>query len=106
MDLKTNLSLIMKKKGLSLTKLAKLSAVPLSTLHSWTTGKKTLNLEQLKRVALVLECPLHELAFGCPDPFDGGADESLKELFAGDVRVVIHKILRKRRSVTKGGGAK
>lgn len=102
MELRTNLTLLLKKRRMSLTSLSKASKVPLSTLHSWTTGKTTLNLEQLKRVSLVLEVPTHELIYGCPDPFDSSTDEVLKEVFAGDVRVTIHKILRKRKSAIGG----
>lgn len=109
MELRTNLPLLLKKKKLSLTQLAKSARVPLSTLHSWTTGKTTLNLEQLKRVSLALEVPTHELIYGCPDPFDSATDEVLKEIFAGDVRVTVHKILRKRKNVIgskPNGGSK
>lgn len=95
MQLNTMLEILLRKKNLSLTKLAKQSGIPVSTLHSWTTGKKTLNLEQLKKVSLTLEIPIHDLVWGCPDPFDSNCDEVLKELFSGDVRVTIHKVLRK-----------
>ncbi len=104
MELKTILPMLLKKKKLSLSQLAKLSSVPVSTLHGWVTGRTTLNMDQLKKVQLVLEVPLHELLWACPDPFDCVADEVLKEIFSGDVRVTVHKILRKRRSAigTKG----
>lgn len=97
MQLNTMLDHLLKKRNLSLTKLAKQSGIPTSTLHSWTTGKKTLNLEQLKKVSLTLEIPIHDLVWGCPDPFESTNDEVLKEIFSGDVRVTIHKVLRRER---------
>jgi transcriptional regulator with XRE-family HTH domain len=94
MQLNTMLQILLKKKNMSLTGLAKQSGMPVSTLHSWTTGKKTLNLEQLKKVSLTLEVPIHDLVFGCPDPFESKDGEILQQVFSGDVRVTVHKILR------------
>jgi len=98
MELKTILPALLKKRKLSLTQLAREAKVPVSTLHGWTTGKTTLNLEQLKKVALVLETPIHDLVWACPDPFDPTPEEGLKEIFSGDVRVTVHKIIRKQKA--------
>ena len=81
-----------KEKNLSLSKLSRMADVPKPTLHGWMTGRKAMDLTQLKRVASALKISLHELAFGEPDPFEGTQDEILKEIFSGDVRVTLHRI--------------
>lgn len=95
MDLEKTLQHFCDRKGWTLTKLARASGVPKATLHGWTTGRSSLNIDQLKLVASTLEVSLHELAYGVPDPYEAPAHEILKELFTGDVRVSIHRIERK-----------
>lgn len=97
MELKTMLVQLCKRRGWTIARLARESGVPKPTIHGWTTGRSALNLDQLKKVALALEVSLHELAFGCPDPYEGVSEECLKELFSGDVRISIHRIERKPR---------
>lgn len=82
----------MKAKGLTLTKLAERSGVPKPTLHGWTTGRRALDPECLRKVAGALETSVHELLFGIPDPYHRASHEILQELFRGDVRVTIHRI--------------
>ena len=94
MKLGSNLSKVSKKAGLTITQLAKLSGVPVQTLHGWTAGKAVANLQQLRQVATALEVSLYELAFGEPDPFEKPGEEILKEIFSGDVRVTLHRIER------------
>lgn len=88
------LTRLMKERALTLAKLSRLSGVPKTSIHGWMTGRKAMDLDQLKRVASVLEVSLHELAYGEEDPFAMRKGEILKELFSGDVRVTIHKIER------------
>ena len=83
-----------KENGLTIAELARRSGVPKATLHSWTTGASP-NMQQLKKVSSALSVSLHSLAFGEPDPHEYGA-EKLQELFEGDIRVTVHKILRSR----------
>jgi len=84
-------------KGWTIARLARESGVPKPTLHGWTTGRSALNLNQLRKVASALQVPLHELAFGEPDPYEKPGEEILKELFSGDVRISIHRIERRTR---------
>ncbi len=60
-------------------------------------GRRSVDLSQLRKVALVLKVSFHELAFGEPDPLEFDSGVLLKELFTGDVRVTLHRIERKRR---------
>lgn len=96
MKLGTNILKICKEKSWSLTKLAKESGAPLQTIHGWTSGRKAVQLEQLKKVAGVLQVPVHNLAFGEPDPNEYPAEEILKEIFSGDVRVTLHRIEKRK----------
>jgi transcriptional regulator with XRE-family HTH domain len=97
MKLGTNLTNICKKQGRTIAQLARDAGLPIQTLHGWTTGRSSVKLDQLKRVANVLKISLHELAFGEPDPHEPAGEEILKEIFAGDVRVTLHRIERKRK---------
>lgn len=99
MKLGMKLSKICKERNLSLSRLAKDAGVPLATMHAWTTGRKSVNPDQLRKVASVLKISMHELIFDEPDPYESLSGEMLKEIFSGDVRVTIHKIERRR---TKG----
>lgn len=82
----------MQEKQLNFVELAKRSGVSKSTIHGWTTGRRVRNLAELRRVAEILEISIHQLIFGEADPYEKKSQEILKELFAGDVRVTIHKI--------------
>lgn len=95
MKLAMNILSLCEKRSWTLSKLSKLSGVPIQTLHGWTTGKKVQNIDQLKSISKTLEISLHELIYGEPDPYQKIGDEILKELFTGDVRVTIHRIYRK-----------
>ena len=98
MKLDTTLLKLCKQRGWSLAKLARQSGVPAQTLHGWTTGRTAINMEHLQKVARTLEVPIHQLAFGEPDPFESNTEEILKEIFTGDVRVTLHRIEKRRRS--------
>lgn len=94
MKLAKNLKDLCIKQGLSFSELARQASVPVQTLHAWTIGRRSVNPEQLRRVAQVLRVSFHELLFGTPDPYEVGHEELLKELFSGDLRVTIHKVER------------
>ena len=93
----TNLTRLAKSKGLTIAQLARKAGLPSSTVHGWTAGRTAVRLDQLAKVAAVLEMPLYELAFGEPDPFESPAEDILREIFCGDVRVTLHKIEKRKR---------
>ncbi|MBX3022007.1 MAG: helix-turn-helix transcriptional regulator [Bdellovibrionales bacterium] len=97
MKLGANLSAVCKQKGISLAELARRAGVPKQTLHNWTLGRRSVNVEQLQKVARVLEVSVHFLLYGEQDPFESLGEEVLRELFSGDVRVTVHRIDRRRR---------
>lgn len=69
MNLAKNILQQCRVKGLTISKLARLSNVKQSTLHGWTTGRMVKNLKDLKSVCMILEIGLHEIIFGEADPF-------------------------------------
>ncbi len=97
MKLGLTLTQICKKKGWSLARLSRASGVPIQTLHGWTTGRKAVQLDQLKKVAAALTISMHQLAFGEPDPHEAIGEEILREIFTGDVRVTLHRIERRKK---------
>lgn len=94
MELAKNILNNCKKRNLSLMALSRLSGVKQPTLHGWITGRSVRNLNDLKKVCTVLEIGLHQILFGSDDPFQHG-NEFLKEIFQGDMRVTIHKLIKK-----------
>lgn len=98
MKLGSKLNQICKAQGVSLSRVAKEAGVPMQTVHAWTTGRKSINPDQIRKVAMVLKVSIHQLMFDEPDPFESPGEEILREIFSGDVRVTLHKIDRTRRS--------
>ncbi len=96
MNLATNLKKFCKAKKLSITELARQTGVRQNTIHGWANGRRVLNLDDLKKVADVLEVSIHMLVYGSPDPHEAPSQEILKEIFSGDIRVTLHKIEKKR----------
>lgn len=96
MKLGIKLNQLCKEKGLSLSQLAKDAGVPVQTVHAWTTGRKSINPVQLKKIASVLKVSIHHLLFDEPDPYEN-QKELLEEIFSGDVRVTLHRINKKRK---------
>lgn len=82
----------MKKKGLNYSQLGEKSQVARSTIHNWASGRMVKDISDLKKVATVLELPLHDLLFGEPDPFASNPLPTLSEVFSGEVRLIIEKI--------------
>lgn len=95
MSISKNLKKRMDQKGWTLARLSKETGVNKSTLHAWTVGRGTINLDYLKKVASALEISVHQLAYGEPDPHEAIGQTVLKEIFSGDVRVTLHRIERK-----------
>lgn len=69
----------------------------MQTVHAWTTGRKSIHPDQLRKVASVLKVSMHQLMFDEPDPHETIGEEILKEIFSGDVRVTLDRIERKKR---------
>jgi transcriptional regulator with XRE-family HTH domain len=96
MELAKNLLTLLNDRGLSLSELARSCSIPKSTLHGWTTGSSVHDLNDLKKICKVLEVSFHRLVFGYSDPFEYG-NETMEEIFRGDIRVSIHKVIKSKR---------
>ena len=96
MKLGNNLSQLCKERGITLAHLSKMSGVPKSTIHSWTTNPASVNLSHLQKIARALGVSVHFLAYGENDPNEAPSENILKEIFSGDVRVTLHRIERRR----------
>ena len=92
MKLAETLQSLLKQRRWTLAQLSRLSGVPTQTLHGWTTGRRSVDLNQVQKVARAFEVSIHHLTFGEPDPYDSPTEEILKEIFSGDVRVTLHRI--------------
>ncbi len=95
MSFNQNLQHHLKRKGWTLSRLAKETGINKSTLHAWTVGRGNINLDYLKKVAFALEVSVYQLAYGESDPHEAKSEEVLREIFNGDVRVTLHRIERK-----------
>jgi len=73
MNLKHQLALYIELRQTTLSKLARASGVPKTTIHSWITNGKVGKMEQIKAVADALEVSLDHLVFG-----SGQDEESAK----------------------------
>ncbi len=97
MKLSSTLNSLCKKRRITLSELARRAGVPKQTLHNWTLGRRSVNPDQLKKVAQALEVSVHYLLYGDQDPFETPNEEILKEIFSGDVRVTLHRIERRKK---------
>lgn len=68
MKLADNIKNLCDDQGLSIAKLARKAGVPAQTIHNWTTGRRSVDPEQVRKVAKVLEVSIYELMFSDNDP--------------------------------------
>ena len=92
----SQLDKVLKDRKLSLSQLARESRIPKATLHGWITGQRSVDPDQVRRVAECLRIPVYELLFGAPDPNGPVSQIELEDLFSGDVRISVQRIRQKR----------
>ncbi len=68
MNLRQQLKLELERRGWTATRLARTAGIPKQSLSGWMAGNRPRNLDQLKKVADVLDLDLEELLFGAGDP--------------------------------------
>jgi len=61
--LRTNLEFLIKRQGLTITKLAGLTGLPKQTIHNWLCGAIPKNLSQIKKLANLFNLLVDELCF-------------------------------------------
>lgn len=64
LNLRQQLKLELERRGWTATRLARTAGIPKQSLSGWMAGNRPRNLDQLKKVADVLELDLEELLFG------------------------------------------
>lgn len=97
MKLNKNLNELLKIKGVSLTRLAKSTGVPITTISNWLSGQSPKNIEQLKKVADHFNVSIEELAFGKSPPTREKnvlEDFTENEIYAGKYEVVLRRIVK------------
>lgn len=62
--LRTNLEFLIKRNGLTITRLAGLAGLPKQTLHNWLCGAVPRNLSQIKKLASLFNLSVDEFCFG------------------------------------------
>lgn len=82
-----NLLRLLKEKNLSVSEISKRTAVPKSTIFSWTTGSCP-NLFQLDQVAQYLGTSIDFLAFDR----ENNTKEKSKNEIAGEYKITIEKL--------------
>lgn len=92
MELGNNILKRCREKGISVAGLAR--GVKQPTIFGWTTGRAVHKIEDLKKVCTCLEISLHQLLFGCPDPFEKQGDK-IEEFVWGQVKIVMYRITSK-----------
>ena len=64
MRLNDQLQVHLNEKGLTVASLARLSGISKNTIGDWLTGRKPKNIEQVKKIASVLNTTVDDLCFG------------------------------------------
>ncbi|MBI2521549.1 MAG: helix-turn-helix transcriptional regulator [Bdellovibrio sp.] len=85
---------LMEKEGITLRKLAKMTAIPLSTLGSYTSGKKSsYSPEHLVKLSDVFDVSVDYLLLGTERKSINLNNLKLEELFAGFVKLKIERVI-------------
>jgi len=93
MKLKSQLSALIKQKGVTITTLAKTTKIPAQTIHNWIAGSKPRDLDQVKRVADYFEVSLDFLAYGIQleQNIESKIEKHKDEINAGVFEVVLRR---------------
>lgn len=94
MVLDKTLKRLMSHKNLSVTKLSKLTDIPVSTLHGWLNGIEPRSITQLKAVSDYFEISLESLCFGEDSIFCSKLDCYQEDIKAGIYEVVLRRVKR------------
>ena len=97
-QLKHTLKKAMEDQGITQAKLAKMAKVSKATLSDYIhKNKKEVDVTIVKRICEALKLDFHEALFGVQDPNSKTviSQETLKQVFKGDYRVLIEEIVKK-----------
>lgn len=98
MLLKSQLKNLISHRGVTVTSLSKATKVPKQTIHSWMTGAKPRDFDQVKRVADYFNVTLDFLAYGIRNEISQSTEieKHRDEINAGIFEVIL-------RRTSKGG---
>lgn len=94
MRLKENLKCLIVNKDINVSQLARITNIPINTLHNWLNGQNPQNLEQLKKIADYFQVTIDSLCFGerlvssLENPIIGYREE----INAGVFEVILRKV--------------
>lgn len=96
MKLDKNLKHILDSRGVSLSKLARATGVPVTTISNWLSGQSPKNIVQLKKVADHFKISIEELVFGTQSINKTSVlDEYVRnEIYAGVYEVVLRRLIK------------
>lgn len=95
MELKSVLKTLIKERGVSITHVARVTKVPLQTLHGWLQGSEPKNLRQVKAVADYFEVDLDYLCFGIkPKKLRPQLQDYEDEISTGIFEVILRRVKR------------
>lgn len=102
MELKIYLKQLIDSKGISVSRLAKATGVPNTTIANWLAGQAPKNIEQVKKVADYFGISIDELVFGNKsiEKFKSILREFTEdEIYAGQYEVVLKRIITNKERV-------
>ena len=93
MKLPVVLKKILDERNLTISKLATMSDVPKTNIKNWIDGSRSSpNLEQVKKVAVVLGVSVHYLCWGSEDENSPLSKIMKDDLFSGTFEVTLKRI--------------
>ena len=93
MKLKSQLSALVRQRGVTITTLAKTTKIPAQTIHNWLAGSKPRDLDQVKRVADYFQVSLDFLVYGIQIEQSAGSEieRHKDEINAGIFEVILRR---------------
>jgi len=83
---------MLERRHMSMSKLSKLSGIPLSSLSEWKKNNRNPNAEDLAKVSEILDCSIYYLLFGCEDPSEPIQKVLKEEFFKGTFEVTLKRV--------------
>lgn len=97
MQLDKHLKKLLQLRGLNVSRLAKATGVPGTTISNWMAGQAPKNIDQVKAVADHLEVSIEELVYGSqPYAKKKSVLEEFaeNEIYAGKYEVILRRIVK------------
>lgn len=83
---------MLERHQMSMTRLSKLSGIPVSSLSEWKKNNRNPNAEDLAKVSRALDCSVHYLLFGVEDPSEPIQRVLKEEFFKGTFEITLKRV--------------